>query len=274
MPGEGSPEIHWGLIGAIGLTVIGILARGPVLVTGSNLLGATTDQAQAGAAAFYLAIACLTVIAYPAILVTAGIFAARDSGMARSGARAGAMAMIISALVMILFDLLLPAREAPRADVSGAGASVAFFSSYIFCTLPILLSIAGAFGASVGSLGGIIGRRFYRDPLPEPPPMSVAEAQYLGILPVSNGPAMPGVPNAPYPGAPYPPPSPPGYPQYPPYPPPPPPGYPQYPPYPPGYQPAPGAGAPGYPYPPAPYAPPPPGAYPQPPQYPPQQPPQ
>ncbi len=261
MPGEGSPQVHWGLIGAIGLTVIGILARGPVLVTGSNLLGATTDQAQAGAAAFYLAIACLTVIAYPAILVTAGIFAARDSGLMRSGARAGAIAMIISALVLLLFDLFMPAREAPRVYLPGAGESVAFFSSYVFCTLPIVLSVAGAFGASVGSLGGFIGRRFYRDPLPAPPPMSVAEAQYLGILPVSDGPAMPGVPNAPYPGAPYPPP--------------PPPGYPPYPPYPPGYQPAPGPGAPGYPYyPPAPYAPPPPGAYPQPPQYPPQQPPQ
>lgn len=261
MPGEGSPALQWGLIGAIALTVIGILARGPVLVTGSNLLGATTDQAQAGAAAFYLAIACLTVIAYPAILFTAGILAARDTGMARSGARAGAIAMLISVFFMLLFDLFLPAKETPKVDLPGAGESTALFTSYICCTLPVLLSIAATFGVSVGSLGGFIGRRFYRDPFAEPEPMSVAEAQYLGILPISGGPAMPGAPNAPYPGA-----------QYPGAPYPPPPGYPPYPPYPPGYQP--GAAEPGYPYPPAQFAPPPPGAYPQPPHYPPQQPPQ
>lgn len=262
LPGEGNPTLRWGLTGAIGLTVIGVLFRGPILLTGSDLLGGAPDQTHIDAAIFYFAIGCLSLIAYPAILFTCGIFAARDTGKQRSGATTGATAMVISDLIITLAGLFTPAREAQTADLSNAAVAVAFLTSYTFCGLPIRLGILAAFGATVGALGGRIGRRFYRDPLEDVQmPMSVAEAQYLGILPIPDVPPMPGMPGAPYPGAPFAPPPPPGYPPYP-----------THPPYPPGYQR--GTGAPAYPYPPAQFAPPPPGVYPQPPQYPPQQPPQ
>jgi hypothetical protein len=266
MPGEGSPALRWGLTGAIGLTVIGILAWGPILLTGSNLLGAVSDRAQAGAAAFYLAIGCLSLIAYPAILFTVGILAARGTGHARSGASAGAIAMVFSNLIILLVELFAPARESANIDLSDTGAGIAFITSYAFCSLPTILTVAAMFGGGVGSLGGLIGRLFYRDPFEdddEQMAVDAAHAQYLGILPVSGGPPTPPSPGAPYPGAPYPPPPPPGS-GYSPYPP-----YPEYPPYPPGYH---QTGAPAYAYPPPQFAPPP-GAYPPPAPYPPYAPP-
>lgn len=245
MPGEGSPALRWGLMGAIGLTIIGILARGPILLTGSDLLGATSDRAQAGAVAFYLAIGCLSLIAYPAILFAVGILAARGTGVARSGASAGAIAMVFSNLIILLVGIFAPPRESQAADLSYTGDAIVFITTYAFCSLPALLSIAAVFGAGVGSLGGLIGRLFYRDPFEEEDEqmaMSVALAQYLGILPMSGGPSMPPAP---------------GYSPYPPYP-----------PYPPS-----GGGMQGHPYPSTQFAPPPPGVYPPPAPYPPYAPP-
>lgn len=252
MPGEENPALRWGLTGAIGLTVIGILARGPILLTGSDLLGAASERAQAGAAAFYLAIGCLSLIAYPAILVTIGILAARGTGVARSGASAGAIAMVFSNLIILLIGVLAPPKELQAADLSYTGDAIAFITSYAFCSLPALLTIAAVFGSAVGSLGGLIGRLFYRDPFEEEDEQMamMAQVQYPGILPV------PGAPGAPYPGIPYPPPPPPGYPPYR-----------EYSPYPPE------GGAPAYPYPPPAQFALPPGAYPPPAPYPPYSPP-
>src|SRR5437868_4938892 len=152
MPDEGSPALRWGLTGAIGLTVVGILAWGPILLTGSDLLGVASGRAQAGAAAFYLAIGCLSLIAYPAILFTIGILAARGTGLARSGASAGAIAMVISNLIITVVELFASSRESATVDLSDAGAATIFLTSYAFCSLPILLSLVAAFGAGVGAL--------------------------------------------------------------------------------------------------------------------------
>ncbi|MGZ3666833.1 MAG: hypothetical protein ACXVDA_20400, partial [Ktedonobacterales bacterium] len=209
MPGEGSPTLRWGLTGAIGLTVIGILAWGPILLTGNDLLGAVSGRVQAGATAFYLAIGCLSLIAYPAILFAVGILAARDTGRAQSGATAGATAMVISNLIITLVELFTPSLQSATVTLSNTADATAFFTSYAFCSLPTILTVAATFGAGVGSLGGLIGRLFYRDPFEddeEPMPIDVAHAQYLGILPVSGGLPMPPPPGVPYPSAPYSPP--------------------------------------------------------------------
>ena len=237
MPDEGNPTLRWGLIGAIVLTIVGIIARGPILLTGRSLLGSGSSQSQAGAAAFYLAIGCLSLLAYPAMLFACGILAARGSGNARSGASAGALAMAISTLVTRVIDLLLPTGGSSTADLSDPTTSAVFLASYSFCGLPIAIGIAAAFGAGVGALGGLIGRLFYRDPYEE-------EEELMASMPYPPYPNMPGpYPSmpGPYPGAPYAAAPPPEY---------------QY-----GYQP--GGVAQGYPYPTGPLAPPP-GTYPPP----------
>src|SRR5262249_50281621 len=115
---------------------------------------------------FFLIVSLLVGLASVATLFVAGIFAARDTGLARSGASAGVLAIFVSCLVVLLMYLLL-FSETPRPSLAEFGISDEEFrrvaTGYLIVSSMCGLAIGAALGAGIGALGGLIGRTLYDD---------------------------------------------------------------------------------------------------------------
>src|SRR5262249_61273956 len=96
----GNTTIKWGLYAGIALTV------GDLFFFSPALLHVRLETGSAGFI-FFLIAALLVGLASVAALFVAGILAARDTGLARSGASVGVLAIIVSGLVVLLMYLLL-----------------------------------------------------------------------------------------------------------------------------------------------------------------------
>lgn len=226
---SGHPAMKWGIIFGI---IIGALGLIDVLLR----FATAGARSFATSSPFFGGFGCLFSLIDLALLVVAGILAARESGRVGTGAVAGLIAGLIGgavrAIITIVAVLSLPfsffveaARRGARGSTLTPGQihNIAQIALVVIIIAEIIaIGVEGGIGAGLGALGGLIGKgqRVGTPPGMQAPPY---QAPY-GTPPQAYG--NPGYPpqatNPEYPTQPsrYPPPPPPAAPDAPPPPPP------------------------------------------------------
>jgi len=212
--GGGNTTIKWGLIAGIVLSVGSLIYNGPQLLH-LQVVGQPGDNLNPSTDLITITIVLLLVFGLGTltVLFVAGLLAARETGLARSGAAAAILAAVTATTFQTFLSLLF-SIDTPQATLDSLGVHdealrqfvTASLIIYTLCSLVITTSLA----AGIGALGGLIGRMLYDEEDEEvfDPALQAEYHYYSGYPPTAGYPpagAYPPPGYSPPPGAYHPP---------------------------------------------------------------------
>jgi len=163
--GGGNTTIKWGLIAGILLSVGSLIYNGPQLLH-MQVGGQPGNSVTAGADLITITILLLLVFGLGTltVLFVAGLLAARETGLARSGAAAAILAAVTVTTFQTFLSLLF-SLDTPQATLDSLGVHDEALRQFVTASLIIYtlcgLAISTAVAAGIGALGGLIGRMLF-----------------------------------------------------------------------------------------------------------------
>ena len=210
----GRVALRWGLIFGV---ILALVNDGIYLITSlisaHSLSTTTTSSVASTALGLSLGLSCLIFLIGLAAYFVAGILAARQTGLVRTGVFAGMWTGGVYGIVdlivrlIVVFAITLPAEQALLTTSTATTRQFLVVGGIIEVVIAFLLAIG--VGAGMGALGGLIGRSNARKRMPQQVYTEQMYQAYPGqpVQPMNpmNGPFQPpvGGPYPPYPQAPF-----------------------------------------------------------------------